>query len=207
MSDAQPAARFFAVVPAAGRSARMGRPKLLLPWGGTTLIEHVLAAWRASRVTSVIVVVHPDDVALADVCRRAGADVVVPRRPPEDMKASVGHALAQIGAKHLPAAGDAWLVAPADMPGLSAALIDFVIAAHDAAAPRIIVPVSGRHRGHPVLFPWALAGEVSKLGSEEGLNELVARHPMVEVGWADETAFADVDSPEDYRRLRESDRG
>jgi molybdenum cofactor cytidylyltransferase len=207
MSDAQPAARFFGVVPAAGRSARMGRPKLLLPWGETTLVEHVLAAWRASRVTSVTVVVHPDDAALAEICRRAGAEVVVPDCPPADMKASVGRALAWIAARHAPAAGDAWLVAPADMPGLSAALIDFVIAARDARVPRIVVPTSGRRRGHPVLFPWSLASEVAQLAADEGLNELVSQHALVEVNWPDETAFADVDSPEDYRRLRDAGQG
>ena len=41
--------RSFAVVPAAGRSRRMGRPKLLLPWGESTIIQQVLGAWRASQ--------------------------------------------------------------------------------------------------------------------------------------------------------------
>jgi len=40
------AERSFAVgvvILAAGRSARMGRPKLLLPWGGTSVLGHLLA--------------------------------------------------------------------------------------------------------------------------------------------------------------------
>ena len=61
--------RFFGVIPAAGRSVRMGEPKLLLPWRDGTLIEHVLAQWLASRVACVTVVVHPDDQELAAVCR------------------------------------------------------------------------------------------------------------------------------------------
>ena len=81
--------RFFAIVPAAGRSATMGEPKLLLPWTGRPLIEHVLSEWRASRASRMIVVVHPDDVALADVCRGNEANVVVPEVPPPDMKSSV----------------------------------------------------------------------------------------------------------------------
>ena len=31
--------RSFAIIPAAGRSVRMGRQKLLMPWGDATLIE------------------------------------------------------------------------------------------------------------------------------------------------------------------------
>jgi molybdenum cofactor cytidylyltransferase len=204
MSSTGHASRFFAIVPAAGRSVRMGRPKLLLPWGDATLVEQVLTAWRASRVNSVVVVVHPDDVKVAGLCRRAGAEVVTPRRPPEDMKASVGHALAHIGAQHAPTAADAWLLAPADMPGLSAALIDAVIAAHDAASPRVVVPTSSGRRGHPVLFPWSLAGEVPKLAAAAGLKELVNRHQCVEIAWPNASAFADVDTPEDYHRLRDA---
>ena len=59
--------RSFAVIPAAGRSQRMGQPKLLLPWGRTTVIEHVLGVWRASRVTHTVIVVHPDDKFLAEL--------------------------------------------------------------------------------------------------------------------------------------------
>ncbi len=41
----------FAVVPAAGRASRMGRPKLSLPLGGRTVLEHVVggSATRRSR--------------------------------------------------------------------------------------------------------------------------------------------------------------
>ena len=35
------------VILAAGASSRMGRPKLLLPWSGTTVIGHLLNQWRA----------------------------------------------------------------------------------------------------------------------------------------------------------------
>ena len=38
-----------AIVPAAGRSQRMGRPKLLLPLGARPVVEHVLRAIGASR--------------------------------------------------------------------------------------------------------------------------------------------------------------
>ena len=131
MQNHPPSPRFFAIVPAAGRSARMGQPKLLLPWGERTLIEHVLATWRASGVTNTTIVVHPADTELADKCHRAGVEVVTPPHPPADMKASIGHALAHVAARFTPCDADAWLVAPADMPGVSAPLINQVIAAHN----------------------------------------------------------------------------
>ncbi|MEZ6078052.1 MAG: NTP transferase domain-containing protein [Pirellulaceae bacterium] len=68
----------FAIVPAAGRSRRMGQSKLLLPWRGTTVIEHVIEAWLRSRVTQVVVVARRDDLELT---RRVARQPVVLVRP------------------------------------------------------------------------------------------------------------------------------
>ena len=84
--------RSFAIVPAAGRGVRMGHPKLLLPWRGATVIQHVLAAWTASRIWRVVVVVRPGDDDLVTVCRNMGVDVVVPATAPlqADVAAKAG---------------------------------------------------------------------------------------------------------------------
>src|SRR6476661_7000169 len=79
----------FALIPAAGRSQRMGRPKLLLPWGNATLIEHVVTTWRASRVDHVITIHHPEDEDLANLCAKSGAFTVAPDSPPAEMKDSI----------------------------------------------------------------------------------------------------------------------
>ena len=196
-------ARSFAIVPAAGRSRRMGSPKLLLPWQGSTIIEHVLATWKATPVSRVVVVVHPDDHELACTCRGARVDVVVPAEPPPDMKASVGHGLEFLRREEIPTAADAWLLAPADMPLLTIGHIGQVLAAHDPAAPCIVVPRHAGRRGHPVLFPWSSSAEVQRLGSEEGLNRLLEQFDVREIAMADPGILADIDTPDDYRALRE----
>src|SRR5688500_10041739 len=104
--------RSFAIIPAAGASQRMGRPKLLLPWGSTTVIEHVLTQWRQSRVDETIVVVSPDNGPLIEVCRREGCRLVIPDSPPVDMLASIQHGLRYVERRLTPQAADAWLVAP-----------------------------------------------------------------------------------------------
>ncbi|HRY59690.1 MAG: NTP transferase domain-containing protein [Verrucomicrobia bacterium] len=35
------------VLLAAGRSARMGKPKLLLPWGDTSVLGHLIRQWQS----------------------------------------------------------------------------------------------------------------------------------------------------------------
>jgi molybdenum cofactor cytidylyltransferase len=200
--------RAFAIIPAAGRSSRMGRPKLLLPWGGATVIEHVLAAWRESRVERVVVVLHRDDQRLAELCAACGAITVAPDSPPPHMKDSIRHGLAVVAERFDPHDDDAWLVAPADMPGLTAAVIDRLIEAHAAGlaerggARPVRAARYGSKPGHPVLFPWPLAAEVAQLGDDEGLDALVARHLVAYLDFDTAARPEDFDTPAEYERLR-----
>jgi molybdenum cofactor cytidylyltransferase len=192
----------IAIIPAAGRSLRMGQPKLLLPWGKSTIIEAVLDAWQKSLVPEVVVIVHPDDAPLAEICRARGVHVVVAESPPPDMKASVRLGLAFARETFSPGEGDAWLLAPADLPTLSPHVIDLVLSQHDPAQPAILVPRHGDRRGHPALFPWPLADEVARLAEGEGVSALCSRHAVREVPLPPELAASDVDTPEDYARTR-----
>jgi molybdenum cofactor cytidylyltransferase len=200
--------RHFALIPAAGQSLRMGQPKLLLPLGGGPLIATTIAAWQRSRVDRVLVVVRPDDGELIEVLRQTGVEAVVPPAPPPDMKASLQAALRHIERLHAPTADDAFLVAPADMPRLSPAIVDRLIErhAHSPDARTILAPTLAGRRGHPVLFPWPLAAEVHLLGENEGLNTIVERRQPLLVSCDDlvtasEQPFADVDTPDDFERL------
>ncbi len=179
----------------------MGQPKLLLPWGQHALIEQVLDSWRQGGVETRIVVVHPEDRQLADVCRAAGATVCLPAAPPLEMKDSVWAALSLASQLFPVADDDAWLLAPADMPFLSADLIRTLVGVYARGESSIIVPrlPSGR-TGHPVLFAWRHAFETEQLA--QGVNELLLRHSVTYVEWHDAGAFADVDTFDDYRRLQ-----
>jgi molybdenum cofactor cytidylyltransferase len=191
----------FAVVPAAGMSRRMGTHKLLLPLEGQTVIERVLAAWLASRVEHVVLVVRPDDREVREIGERLGAELVVPADAPAEMKDSVALALSHVAKMHQPTGADAWLLAPADMPRLEARVINRLLAAYRPDDPATLVPISGGRRGHPILLPWSRAGEVHALPTGCGINSLVQAGQIVEVPVDDAGIHDDLDTPEDYRRL------
>ena len=200
--------RTFALIPAAGHSARMGQPKLLLPLAGAPLLIHTIKAWQQSQVDHILVVVRPGDEALTSVVRSTGVELVVPAAPPPDMKASLQAALLHIEQHHAPTPRDAFLVAPADMPRLSPPIIDFLINQHNHQTSQILVPTLAGKKGHPVLFPAACAAEVFRLSAEQGLDALVRRRGAVLIACDDlapahgDEAFADIDTPEQYARLR-----
>jgi molybdenum cofactor cytidylyltransferase len=197
--------RSFAIVPAAGRSVRMGQPKLLLPAGYSTIIERVLSAWTASRVTRTVVVVRRDDEELKARCRGFNVDIVTPASPPEDMKASIACALDHVARRYAPVDDDAWLVAPADMPRLSARTIDLVLNSFDPAQPRPIVPLFRGQRGHPLLLPWRMAEQLHDLAPDEGVNALMAGAPSREIECGHPGILFDLDTPGDFESFARAD--
>jgi molybdenum cofactor cytidylyltransferase len=194
--------RCFAVVPAAGKSRRMGEHKLFLPWRGTTIIEQVLTAWQDSGVDAVVMVVRAGDRQLQDVGRRMGVEVAVPEMDPPDMRSSVRFGLSFLEASYKPDANDCWMLAPADVPQLSSAMIRLVRQAHEPVGPAIVVPTWAGRRGHPTLFPWRLAREIENLTDKEGINTLVQRHTVREIAMSGAGFLRDVDTPGEYAALR-----
>jgi molybdenum cofactor cytidylyltransferase len=181
----------------------MGRPKLLLPWGDGLLIDQVLNAWVSSRVDQVFVIVRKDDVELAEACRRSGAQIIFPTCDPLDMKESVQCGLRVIAESYQPLDQDRCFVAPADLPTLSPQIIDRLIAM-ESDASKIVVPRFGQRQGHPVLLPWPITKKIFELGPDEGVDHVVKRHEKRSVAFAEDERVMDVDTPEQYQRLREA---
>ena len=181
----------------------MGQPKLLLPWGDGLLIDQVLQAWTNSHVSQVVVVVRQADSELAAVCKRWPVRVVQPPTDPRDMKESVQIGLRVIVRDFQPTCQDRCFVAPADLPTLSSRIIDRLIAA-ESNASTIVVPQFGDQQGHPALLPWSITDEIFRLGEDEGVNRVVARHEKRMIAFSPQEAVNDVDTLADYRRARHS---
>jgi molybdenum cofactor cytidylyltransferase len=192
-----------AIVPAAGRSERMGRPKLTLPVGDTTVIAHVIRALRRGGAEPVLVVVPPPDArgaaALVVEAERAGATVVTPTQRPADMRGSVELGLNHLGRTTAPATV---LIAPGDCVGITTDLVSWIVKLSRAEPGSIIVPTFQGRRGHPIALPWDLAGEIRKLPEGIGINSLLALRAnlVYELASQESGALADLNTPDDYQR-------
>jgi molybdenum cofactor cytidylyltransferase len=178
----------------------MGTAKLLLPLGGKTIIERTIGAWTSSGVDRVLVVARANDADLAAVVRQSGAILVPAEPPPIDMKASVQAGLSYLADCGKPAANDVWLTAPADLPSFSGEVVRRLLAAYNPAAPRALVAGHEGRAGHPVLFPWSHAADVTGLLPDEGLNRLVERSGALVIECGKEALCPDIDTPADYQR-------
>jgi molybdenum cofactor cytidylyltransferase len=197
------------MIPAAGRSRRMGTPKLLLDVGGQTVLARLLAALGDAGVTDRWVVVHPEDAEIRAEVECHGGRPLVPVTPPPDMRASAAFGLSTIRKMfetrdETPPINARWLLVPADHPVLFAEIVTTLLAAACENAGRILIPTYRGRAGHPTVFAWRHALEVDNIPPDMGLNWLVRQHSgdVVEVPVEDEGVLLDLDTPEDYERLK-----
>ncbi len=195
--------RVFALIPAAGHSRRMGQPKLLLPFGETTVLGQLIAVLKTSDITDICVLVRPDDEPLAAAVRCAGATLICPQEPPAEMRISVELLLTAIRQMHAPAADDGWLLIPADHPLLRVDTLECLIASWRESPNAITLPVNEGRRGHPTIFPWSVAADVFRLPSAVGVNHLLhhAGIEVQEIPVDDPTIHLDLDTAADYERV------
>jgi molybdenum cofactor cytidylyltransferase len=196
----------FAVIPAAGKSERMGRPKLALPLGDRTVLERVVAALREAGVEHVLVVVGPHVPQLAPLAARAGAHVLQLAEQTPEMRATVEAGLRWLEERFRPRPDDRWLLVPADHPTLDPLVVRTLLRRRAAAPDRsIVVPMHEGRRGHPTLIDWKHVAGMRALPAGQGLNAYLRQHAAetleVPVGSAD--ILSDLDTPEDYERLRQ----
>ena len=195
--------RIVAIVPAAGQSRRMGQPKLLLRLGEQTVISRVVETLRKSGIEKIVIVVRPDDEPLAEEVRRIAADLIQPAVAPPEMRASVEVALESLMKESN--AWDGWMLIPADHPTLDADSIVQLMAAWAENPSKIAVPTWKGRRGHPTLFPWSTAVEVSQVPLSSGLNSLLRSQPdrVREIPSSSAEVLIDLDTPDDWARISE----
>jgi molybdenum cofactor cytidylyltransferase len=198
-------ARTFALVPAAGRSSRMGRPKLLLPVAGRTVLEHVIAGFRSAGIEAVLVVLARDaPEELVRMARAAGAEVLTLSDQTADMRATIEQGLTWLEQHCHPDPEDGWLLAPADHPTLDPAVVRQLLEAREAEpAASLFLPTFEGRRGHPALLGWRHVAAIRQLPEGQGLNVYLRAQEgqtrLVPVSSAD--ILCDLDTPEDYARL------
>jgi putative nucleotidyltransferase with HDIG domain len=198
LADRNCAATTTAIVLAAGFSSRMGAFKPLLPFGGRTLVDHVVANLRAAGVGRIHVVTGFQADALAPELTRLG----VTRAHNPDFAAGMFSSV-RTGVASLPADVDAFLLAPVDVPLLRASTIARVLRAATTRASTIVYPTFRGKRGHPPLVGRALFAEILDSDGDGGLRALLARHEDAasEVAVFDWGCLVDMDRRDDYRLL------
>jgi molybdenum cofactor cytidylyltransferase len=185
----------------------MGQPKLLLPLGRRTVIEHALAAFQTAGVLRIVVVTTADLPELAAVAARAGASVHLLPEPTAQMRETVEAGLEFVEKRWQPTPGDAWFLMPSDHPALEPEVLRTLLLARDEHPSRsLFVPTFAGQRGHPVLIGWNHVESIRRFDRSLGLNHYIRSQSAhtLELPVPSAGILIDLDTPADYERLRQT---
>lgn len=189
-----------AIILAAGRSTRMGRPKPLLTYGGRPFVARICDTLFQGGAGEVVVVLG---AYLFDVER------AVPKDPRIKIAVNPDYHQGQVlslqcGIRSLGAASRALLGMPVDCPGVRPETVGRLVAAFEAEGWPIILPTFQGRRGHPTLFARAVYDELLSAPLDRGARVIVRKDParVREVPVEDPGILLDIDTPEDYAALQ-----
>ena len=205
MSTPQIIPTFAVVILGAGASSRMGSPKLLLPWRDTTVIGAILRQWRELGAAQIAVVHRPNAAPLAAELDRLDFptnDRIENPQPERGMFSSIVCAANWPGWKKEIAS---WAIALGDQPHLNSDTLRQLLAFHSAHAGAICQPEFEGHTRHPVILSREAFVELKNTRATilKDFLKLVPV-PRVQCSVADAGLSLDMDTPEDYNRLKVS---
>ncbi|MCS7009769.1 MAG: nucleotidyltransferase family protein [Anaerolineales bacterium] len=184
-----------AIVLAAGQSKRMGAPKLLLPWGKTTVLGQVLITLQEAGLTRILVVVGAyQEQVRAEALAHGASTVFNPDYAEGEMLSSL-----QVGLRSLAPETRAALICLGDQPQIRSETIRLLCRAFQNSGSLLVIPTYQHRRGHPWLIARPLWQEALALTRETTPRHLLEKYSdQIQYVLADASVLQDLDTPEDY---------
>lgn len=194
-----------AIILAAGESKRMGAPKMLLPWGNVTVLEHVISVFAGAGIEDILVITGGAHELVEEAVHEYGSRYPVrsvhnKNYREGEMLSSIQQGLHDLGGKDVGAA----LIGLGDQPQVQERSVRLVLDKFKATTSPLVVPSFQMRRGHPWLMAESLWAEFAEMDHTKSARDFLNAHAgdiqYVEAGTP--SIFADLDTPEEYRASR-----
>ncbi|MBM4340869.1 MAG: molybdenum cofactor cytidylyltransferase [Deltaproteobacteria bacterium] len=189
--------KISAILLGAGKSKRMGRDKLLLPWGKRTILEHCLQALLRSKVKEVVVVLGHRKEEMAHRLMGKRVKILFNPNPEKGMSSSI-----RKGLRALDPNSAGILIGLGDMPSLKSRTINVMLKAFQRGKRGILLPSFKGRWGHPVIFDRKYKGELLKLKGDTGGKSIIVKHPedVFVIPVKSKGVIRDIDTWVDYKK-------
>ncbi len=176
----------------------MGRPKLLLDWGGKAVVRRSVEQVKAGGVDEVLVVLGRETQGIREALSGLPLRFVENPEPEAGQASSIA-----CGVSALAPVVQAALIALGDQPSLPPDVIPRLLQTFRETGKPIVAPAYRGVQGNPVLFAAAVFPELRALMGDRGARSVVEKDPSrVALVPLDLGMPADLDTLEDYERLR-----
>lgn len=191
-----------AIILAAGQSKRMGQPKMLLPWGKTTVLGQVFVTLKQANIPEIVVVTGAQRIAVEKIC--APFEAFVAHNPDyanDEMLVSMQAGLRVVREK---TSAEAALICLGDQPQVQEGSVRAAVCRFIETGTGLIVPSYQMRRGHPWLVARPLWEEILQMKSPQSPRDFLNRHaPEIEyVNVGNPSILSDLDTFEDYLKSR-----
>ena len=191
------------VILGAGASSRMGRPKLLLPWGGTSVIGHLIGQWQTLGARQIAVVCRPEDRELGAELDRLAFPSQHRIKNPEPERGMFSSILCSANWTGWDSEIAVRAIVLGDQPHLRLETLRRVLEFQAGHPKAVCQPEFGGHARHPVLLPQPAFGELQQTRAKTLKSFLKQTScPLVKCSIADPGLLLDLDTPEDYKQAK-----
>lgn len=187
------------IILAAGKASRMGKPKQLLIYQGSSLISHAVKIGLNSICKSVVVVLGAYAEQIKLEINKLAVQIVENPDWETGMASSIRAGVAAI--KESNSNLDAVIIALADQPLISEAVFDRLIQSYQQTGNRIIASAYDDIVGVPALFDRALFQKLMLLEGDKGAKALMRKYQDEVLAIEIPEAAIDIDTPDDYEKL------
>ena len=195
--------KITALVLAAGSSKRMGQPKMLLPWGKTTVLGQVIETLRSATIEDILVVTGGAREQVEQIVMHCAIrSTHNPNHASGEMLSSLQAGIRYLAGQERPP--DALLLCLGDQPQMEARSVRAVAERFERTRAGIVVPSYQMRRGHPWILARPLWEEVEALSPVGTMREFLNKHAgeIEYVSVDTPSILADLDTPEDYLKSR-----
>ena len=185
------------IVLAAGGSTRLGSPKQLLPFHGSTLIRRVLAAALESDGALTVAVLGAQAADIHEEIPRGVHTIYNPF-----WSDGIQHSI-HVGMEYVltrPSKFDGVVLSNCDQPYTDKSVFNALIQTHDGVRGRIVASAYDGTLGTPVLFDAEYFQALQQL-EEGGAKCLIQQHAQNVISVPFPNGEIDIDTPADYKRL------
>jgi molybdenum cofactor cytidylyltransferase len=208
-----------ALILAAGQSKRMGQPKMLLPWGKTSVLGQVIETVQGAGVDDILVITggvrdeieqivtqyairstHNPDFASGEMLSSIQVGLRALTLPPPSLRDTSPIFAENGGGRE----GVAALIVLGDQPQVQEGSVRAVVRRFIETGASLIVPSYQMRRGHPWLVARPLWDEILQMKSPQSPRDFLNRHAS-EIEYVDvdnPSILADLDTFEDYLKSR-----